>query len=93
MLRNNPRHVTDSVKEATEVFGGMFNTHKCLLESGMEIKKRLESQLTSKKADIFRRQRTATLGDTPKKLTKRGRGFLLFSPRIGFLRKGRVAHR
>ena len=43
MLRNNPRHVTDSVNEATEVLGEMLNTHKCLLESGVEIQKRLES--------------------------------------------------
>ena len=28
MLRNNPRHVTESVNEATEVLGGMLNTHK-----------------------------------------------------------------
>ena len=39
MLRNNPRHVTDSVNEATDVLGGMLNTHKFLLESMVEIKK------------------------------------------------------
>ena len=27
MLRNNTRHVTDSVNEATEVLGRMLNTH------------------------------------------------------------------
>ena len=43
MLRNNPRHVTDCVNEATEVLDGMLNTHNCLLESGVEIQKRLES--------------------------------------------------
>ena len=42
MLRNNPGHVKDSVNEATEVLSGMLNTHKCLLESGVEIEKRLE---------------------------------------------------
>ena len=31
MLKNNPRHVIDSVNEATEVLSGMLNTHKCLL--------------------------------------------------------------
>ena len=40
MLRSNPRHVTDSVNEATEVLGGMLNTHKCRLESVVEIQKR-----------------------------------------------------
>ena len=49
MLRNNSGHVKDSVSEATEVLSGMFNTHKFLLESGVEIQKRLESQPTSKK--------------------------------------------
>ena len=39
ILRNNPRHVTDSVNEANEVLGGMLNTHKCLLESGVKIQK------------------------------------------------------
>ena len=40
MLRNNPRHVTESVNVATEVLGGMLNTHKCLLESGVKIQKK-----------------------------------------------------
>ena len=43
MLRNNPGFVKDSVNDATEVLSGMLNTHKCLLESGVEIQKRLES--------------------------------------------------
>ena len=42
MLRNNPGHVKDSVSEATEVLSEMLNTHKCLLESGVEIQKRLD---------------------------------------------------
>ena len=42
MLRNNPRHVTESVNEATEVLGGMLNTHKCLLKSGVKIQKQME---------------------------------------------------
>ena len=42
MLRNNPGHVKDSMNEASEVLSGMLNTHKCLLESGMEIQKKLE---------------------------------------------------
>ena len=70
MLRNNPGHVKDSVSEASEVLSGMLNTHKSLLESGVEIQKRLESHPTSKKMGIFRRLRSASVGDTPKKLTK-----------------------
>ena len=70
MLRINPRHVIDSVNAATEMLGAMPNTHKRLLEDGVEIKKRLESQPASKKEGIFRRPRSASLGDIPKKLTK-----------------------
>ena len=71
MLRNNPRHVTDSVNEATEVLGGMLNTHKCLLESGVRIQKQMESHHAMKKLGIFQRPRSASLGDTPE---IRGRG-------------------
>ena len=70
MLRNNPGHVKDNVNKATDVLNGMINTHKCLLESGVEFQKRLESYPTSKRMGIFRRPRSASLGDTPKKLTK-----------------------
>ena len=70
MLRNNPGFVKDSVNEATEVLSGMLSTHKCLLESGVEIQKKLESHPALKKMGIFRRLCPATLGDTPKKLTK-----------------------
>ena len=35
MLRNNPRLVTDSVNEVTEVLGGMLNTHKCPRTKGV----------------------------------------------------------
>ena len=54
MLRNNPDHVKDSVNEASEVLSGMLNTHDCLLESGVEIQKKLESHPASKKMGIFR---------------------------------------
>ena len=49
MPRNNPRHVAESVNEATEVLGGMFNTHRCVLESRLEIQKRLEPHPVTKK--------------------------------------------
>ena len=42
MLRNNPSQVKDSLNVATEVLSGMLNTHKCLLESEVEVQKRLE---------------------------------------------------
>ena len=70
MLRNNPRHVTDSVNEATEMFGGMLNTHKCLLESGVKIQKKIESHPAMKKLGIFQRPRSASLGDTSKNQAK-----------------------
>ena len=49
MLRNNPGHVKDSVNESTEVLSGMLNTHKCLLESGVEFQDKLEPHPASKK--------------------------------------------
>ena len=70
MLRNNPSFVKDSVNEATEVLSGMLNTHKCLLESGVKIQKKMESYPTMKKLGIFQRPRSASLRDTPKNQAK-----------------------
>ena len=70
MLRNNPGHVKDSVNEATEVLNKMRNTHKRLLESGVEFQKRLEFNPASKRMGIFQRPHSASPGDTPKNLTK-----------------------
>ena len=89
MLKNNPGHVKDSVDE---VLSGMLNIHKCLLESGMEFQKRLESYSTSKRIGIFRKPRSAALGDIPKNLTKVRRGLLLLHPRMDLPRKGKSAH-
>ena len=66
MLRNNPGFVKDSVNEATEVLSGMLNAHKCLLESGVKIQKKMESHPAMRKLGIFQRPRSASLGDTPK---------------------------
>ena len=30
MLRNNPGHAKETVNEASDVFSGMLNTHKCI---------------------------------------------------------------
>ena len=70
MLRNNPRHGTDSVNEATEVLGGMLNTYVCLLESGVEIQKRLEFYPVTKQMGIFRRPLSASLEDISKSQTE-----------------------
>ena len=93
MLRNNPGFVKDSVNEATEVLSSMLNTHKCLLESGVEIQKRLESHPASKKMGIFRRLRSASLGDTPKKLKKREKSVAPSPPedRLPKKRKGGIS--
>ena len=90
MLRNNPGHVKDSVNEATEVLSGMLNTHKCLLESGVEIQKTLESHPASKKMGIFRKPRSATLVDTSKKLTKREKRVATCPPEDPFPKKGKI---
>ena len=55
MLKNNLGQVKDSVNEATEVLGGMLNTHRCLLESGVDIQKRLESHPITKKSPSDRK--------------------------------------
>ena len=52
------------------MLSGMLNTHKCLQKSGVEFQNGLESHPASKRMGIFRRPRSASLGDTPKKLTK-----------------------
>ena len=70
MLRNNPGHVKESINKVSEVLSEMLNTHKCLLESEVEIQKRLESHPASKNMRIFRRLRSASLEDTPKELTR-----------------------
>ena len=89
MLRNNPGHVKDSVNEASEVLNGMLNTHKTLLESGVEIQKKLESHPASKKMVIFRRLRSASLGDTPEKLTKGEKRVAPSSPEDRLPKKGK----
>ena len=89
MLRNNAGHVNDSVSEATEVLSGMLNTHKCLLESGVEMQKRLESHPASKRMGIFRRPSSASLGDTPKKLTKGEKRLAPSTPEERIPKKGK----
>ena len=43
MRQNTPATTKTSVAEAAEVWDTLLNTHKCLLKSGVEIQKRLES--------------------------------------------------
>ena len=66
MRQNTSTTVKISVGEATEVLGSLFNTHECLMKSGVKTQKRMESQPTTKKMGIFQRPRLASLGDTPK---------------------------
>ena len=89
MLRDNPRHLKGTVNVTIDVLSGMLNTHKCLLESGVEIQKRLESHPASKKVGIFRRPRSASLGDTPKKLTKGEKRAALSPPEDRLHKKGK----
>ena len=49
MRQNTPTTVKMSVGEAAEVLRSLFNTHECLMKSGVEIQKRLESHPTTKK--------------------------------------------
>ena len=61
--KKNPRHVTDNVNEAIEVLHRTLNTHKCLLESGVKIQKKMESHPAIRKLGIFQRPRSASLGN------------------------------
>ena len=89
MLRNNPGHVIDSVKEATEMLSGMLNTHMCLLEN----QKRLESHPASKRWVSFG-DRALRLWEILQKSWQRRWGELFLLPsRIGFPRKVRASHR
>ena len=89
MLRNNPRHVKDSVNEATGVMSGMLNTQKSLLESGVEIQKKLESHPATKKMSIFRKLHSASLGDTSRKLTKKEKRVAPSPPKDRLPKKGK----
>ena len=71
------------------MLSGMLNTQKCLLESGVEIQKKLESHPASKKMGILRRSRSPPLGDTPKKLTKGEERVALSSPKDRLPKKGK----
>ena len=63
ILKNNPQ-------PAAEVLGSLVNTHKHLIESGVEFQKELESLPISKKMGLLRRPRAESLGDTPISLEK-----------------------
>ena len=87
MLRNNPGHVKDSVNEVTGVLSRMLNTHKCLLESGVEIQEKLESHPGSKRW-VSSGNCDLRLWEIHRKSLQRGRrGLLLLPARIGFPRK------
>ena len=66
MRKCNPAPVKSSFGEVAEVIGTLLNTHKCLVESGMEIQKRMDSQPAVRKVLAPQRPRSASLGDTLK---------------------------
>ena len=57
MLKNNPQPVKMSVGEVAEVLGSLVNTHKHLIESGVEFQKELESHSISRRMGLLRRPR------------------------------------
>ena len=69
ILRNNPAPVKSSVAEAAEALDSLLNTHKCAMQGGIEIRKRLKSHLVSRKMEIFWRHRSASLGESRKTLS------------------------
>ena len=80
MLRNNPGFVKDSVNEATEVLSGMLNTHKCLLESGVKIQKKMESHPAMKKLGDLSETTFGVSGRYPKKAGEGRKKICALSP-------------
>ena len=91
MRQNTPTNVKTSVGEAAEVLGSLLNTQECLMKSGLEIQKRLESHPATKKMRIFQRPRSASLGDTPKSQAKGEKRAAPSPLRKKLLRGGRAA--
>ena len=89
MRQNTPTTIKTSIGEAVEVLDILLNTHKYLLESGVEIQKRLESHPASKKMGIFRRHRSASLEDTPEMQSKGEKKEALFAPEKRIAKKGK----
>ena len=63
MRQNTPTTVKPSIGETAEVLGSLLNSQECLMKSGLEIQKRLESDPATKKMRIFQRPRSGSLGD------------------------------
>ena len=70
MRQNTPVTIKTSVREAAEVLDILLNTYKCILQSEVEIQKRLEFHPAFRKMVFFRRPRPASLWDTPKTQSK-----------------------
>ena len=70
--QDTPTTVKTSVGEAAEVLGSLFNTHECLMKSGVEIQKRLESHPATKKWGSSR-DHVRRLYEIPQKARRRGR--------------------
>ena len=65
MRQNTPITVKTSVGEATEALDSLLNTHKCLLQSGVEINKTLEFHSTSRKIGNFPKTQVSISGRYP----------------------------
>ena len=70
MRQNTPTTVKTSVGVAAEVLGSLLNTHECLMKSGLEIQKKLDSHPITNKMRIFQRPRSTSLGEAPKSQAK-----------------------
>ena len=78
-----------SVRETAEVLGSLLNTHKCLMQSGAEIQKRLKFHPTSRKMEIFRRPSSVSLGNTPETQFRGKNREAPFSPGERIAKKGK----
>ena len=81
IIKNSPGSFKSRVGEANEVFSRLLNTHKCLVEGGMEILKRVDAVLTFQKVVLSQRTPTGLTGrnrqkEAPPPPLKRGKHIL-----------------
>ena len=71
------------------MLGSLVNTHKHLIESGVESQKELESHPINRKIRVLQRPRSASLEDTPISLKKGGKRVAPSPPEERKFKKGK----
>ena len=93
MCQKTPITVKTIVGEAAKFLDSLFNNHECLMQSGVEIQKRLEPHSATTKMGIFRNPRSASVGDTPETKSKGEKREAHSPPEERMAKKERAVHR